>query len=85
LEAWEEALSELDEILLAEHLQMISYPLLTRRVGTIFDLLGHSPGQKLKETIDQLCDYPEKSCDVIALLPGFHFSDINEKWNVLIP
>lgn len=85
MEAWEEAVSDLDEDLLGEYLEKINYPLLTRRVGAIFDLIEYEPGAGLSETIDQLSGLQQNNCDIITLLPGFDFSNVNEKWNVLTP
>jgi len=87
LEAWEEGLAVLDEEVLIEHLQIIKYPLLMRRVGAIFDLFGYSPVKELSITIEKGLKsvVSENYNESISLLPGFNFSTINKKWHVHVP
>ncbi|MDD2707396.1 MAG: type IV toxin-antitoxin system AbiEi family antitoxin [Verrucomicrobiae bacterium] len=87
LEAWEKGARTMDEKRLAEHLKTMSHADTCRRVGAIFDLIGHPPAPCLKKQLDAIKPSlpSQTSKTIISLLPGINFPNTNDIWQVSIP
>ncbi|HYG34823.1 MAG TPA: hypothetical protein VEC99_08570, partial [Clostridia bacterium] len=89
MEAWENGLKEMDADRMTEHLSKIQREDLERRVAAILDLNGvdmvaTSLGQRLHRLRGRLAASAQEIPE-IPLLPGFHFPNSSQDWNVRIP
>lgn len=88
-EAWREALSAgvIDEERMTQYLAMMNYPATTRRVGAMLTLLGHAAGLELRRMLEQCRAALDRHAPhaTISLLPGVHYSSIDNDWLVSVP
>lgn len=86
-EAWEKRIKKIDEDLILDYLERIQIAPLTRRIGAIFDLLGHQPTKRLDLFLNKTRNqfFIQSEIQHISLLRGTHYSRINSSWNVLVP
>jgi predicted transcriptional regulator of viral defense system len=89
LEAWQEATTSgrLDEERLVDYLVRMDYPSTSRRVGAMLQMIDHTPSSHLAEYLAQVKQDTDRGAPYapISLLPGFHFSRLDEGWLVELP
>lgn len=86
-EAWKNELGRCDEQVLIETLQKIDSASLARRLGTLIDFLGHTPGKELllflENTKKEMATAPELF--EIPLLKGYSYPHLNSDWKIFTP
>ena len=86
-EAWEKQIEKIDDDLILDYLERIQIAPLTRRIGAIFELLGHHPVKRLDSFLKKKRNqfFAQSEIQHISLLRGTHYSQINSSWYVYVP
>ncbi len=87
-EAWENAVGELDQKRILDHLRTIKDQRLTRRVGfMLHDHLQHKLDTDLRRYLYRIRSQHSKdqAAAMISLLPGYEFSHPNHGWGLEVP
>jgi hypothetical protein len=88
-EAWHEAVASrrLDEERLLKYLRAMNYPATARRLGVMLELVGCTPGNKLRQFLEACREAIDRQSPHarISLLPGVAYQNLNEHWLVNAP